>query len=117
MSLNLTSAAMIRAFFREEICKPLVKNRPQDALNFAPDKTADTYYVPARRPRMSRADMEAMVDLSELDQLGKLWEQSGCRFSGEIDTLKAITQALLDESRDSDDGTSDSLSEYVYQMW
>jgi len=113
---NSNSTDLAVAAFREVIV-PLARAGQAYRLDFTPKVNDGTYFVPPRRPFLTREDMEAMGRSGELTALDALWRASGCELLLEFVPRLAALAERISAERSAVEATPEAPSQLIYQMY
>lgn len=112
----MTSSQLIERLFNRIVGEPQICGNAANALEFRPDPACESYFRPARRPRLTRRQMDPGAGIDELGMLARAWSASGCSLAGLVPDLREVSQALAEERREAD-GESSVATDYIYRMW
>ncbi len=112
-SIEPKSTDLARSLFYEDVT-PLSVIHAKLHLNFKPDRERTSYYQPAHRPVLTRADMEQGGRGGELGELAALW--TGTPLATLLPGMQTLAEAIAGE-RDGSTSDSDAPSTLVYQMY
>lgn len=112
-SIEPKSADLARSLFHEEVV-PLSATHPELHLTFDPDRERASYYQPAHRPVLTRADMEQGERGGELGELAVLW--AGTPLETLLPGLQTLAEAIAGE-REKSTYDPDAPSTLIYQMY
>lgn len=104
---------LARSLFNEKILS-LAAAHPELHLTFKSDRQQASYYQPAHRPVLTRADMEQGGRGGELGELAALW--AGTPLETLLPGLQTLAEAIAGE-RDEWTNDPDAPSTLVYQMY